>query len=270
VAGPSTASGAWRPNRHFNARPGLQITMSRERGLTPQGYLSVPFRFQAPPIDRWGREWSFNYDTYATVGEGEKARAQGVQLKRPSFSTMFVDEFYRWQVWNGSLDVQRMVKELRLILEEPAPFRLVIGQPALWGAEPLLTMRAVLVNLRAEQRGGELGTEYADVEFLEFGRERLTTKGRERRQAESDQERRYTVKPGDTLYEIAEDMYKRRSFWHTIANANGITKVSPDSSEALEDWMASHDRKSLKVPPLTGTAKQDPKRPNAASGVGRA
>lgn len=268
MAGPSTASGAWRPDEPFNARPGLQVTMSAEPGVTSQGFLTVPYRFQAPPLDRFGREWSFNFDTYQTIGDGEHARAQGLQLERPSFSAMFVDEWYRWHVWNGSLDVQKMVKELRLILEDSVPFRLVVGQPELWGAQPLLSMTAWLTNLRSEQRGGELGTEYADVEFLQMRRERLVPKGKDRRPSASDHERRHTVGSGEDLYEVAEAMYKRRSFWRTIANANGIAKVSPDSPAELAKWMKDHGRKTLKIPPLSGTATQTG--PNTAAGVGQA
>lgn len=223
------------------------MTLSAERGVTPAGVLTVPYRFQAPPVDRYGRDWTFNWDTYTTIGDGEHARANGAALKRPSFSTMIVDEPERWLVWDGTLDAQRLIKELRLILEKPAPFRLVVSQPELWGPEPLTNMLAVFVSIKAEQRGGEIGTEYADVEFLEFKRERLTVKSR--RPSEADNERRYTP-TGQALYGIAREVYKQASYWTVIRDANGIKGVSPDDGVELAKWMKDHGRKSLKIPPL--------------------
>jgi hypothetical protein len=264
-ANSTTASGRWRADLPFVAgREGLRITLKRERGVTPPGFLQVPFRFQAPPLDRWGRTWEFSFDTYTTIAAGEQPRAGGPMLERPTLQTMFLDEDLRFMLWNGSLDVQRMLDELKAILHRPAPFRLTIGQPGLWGPKPLLSMVAVFTSIQPEQRGGEVGTEYANVEFLQWPHD--PAPGR-RRPSESDSGRRYTLEDGDTLYTIAKRVYKRASAWGFLASANGISGVSPDSASELARWASRHERKTLKVPPLSSRTAT-PSSPNTASGSG--
>lgn len=244
----TTANGLWRPNAPFiPGRDGLRIRLSAERGVTPKGYLRVPFRFQAPPIDSFGRPWEFGYETYTTIKLGERPRAGGKQLHRISLQTMFLDEALRFMIWRGTLDVQRLLLELRSILERPAPFRLVIGQPALWGPRPLVNTVAVFTRIEPEQRGGEVGTEYTSVEFMEWPGEQLERKRRPG--AHHDQERRHTLRKGDTLHKLAKHYFHRASAWKLIARANGITHVSPDSAAELAKWAKQHHRKTLKIPP---------------------
>jgi hypothetical protein len=250
--GGTTESGAWRPDLPFNARDGIKITLRREPGITPKGFLEVPFRFQVGPTETIPRTWTYNWQTTPTIAAGEQATDGGKQLDRLSFSTMFLDLPEDFMVWTGSLDVQRMLTELRLLLEEPAPFRLTLGQTALWGPRPLVNTIAAFTSINPEQRGGYLGTEYTNVEFIQIGRERLSESARQR-PSEAEQERRYTLRPNDTLYGIAELCYMKRSSYHIITKANGIAEVgakgvAPDSSEALEDWAAIHNRKTLRVP----------------------
>lgn len=243
----STKDGAWRPNLPFNGHDGLKITLRREPGLTPAGFLKVPFRFQAPPLDTFGRPWNFDWATSNTIAAGEQPREAGAQLDRISFQTLFLDEELQWLVWVGTLDVQRMLTELRGILMEPAPFRLTIGQPALWGPRPLVNMTAAFTAITPEQRGGELGTEYASVEFIEVPRQRLQRQARKRPSA-ADTPRRHTLRKGDTLYRIALKAYKRKSLWTKISKANGMKGVSPDDAGELAKWAKAHGRKTLKVP----------------------
>lgn len=241
----STASGAWRPDDHFNAHDGLKVTLRREPGMTPPDMLLVPFRFQAPPLDRFGRAWTADWPTTQTISGGEQARPGGVQLKRPSFQTLFVDDEHPWLVWRGSYDVQRLVKELRLLAEAMAPFRLTVGQPALWGPEPLLNMVGAFTSIEAEGRGGEVGTEYTNVEIIEVPRQRLEQK--RARPADSDTERRLHI-GGHSLYGLALEAYKRKSAWRTIRDANGIKGVEPDDADALASWAKRHHRTTLRVP----------------------
>lgn len=251
----TTQSGAWRPDLPFERDDGLKVTLRREPGLTPPGFLEVPFRFMAPPIDRFGRPWRFDWTTSQTISAGERPREAGKQLDRVSFQTMFLDEDLYWLVWTGTLDVQRLLNELRLLLERPAPFRLTVSQDALWGPRPLVNMTAAFTSIEAEQRGGEVGTEYASVEFLEIPRQRLTQKNAPRgRPSDADQERRMSPR-GRTLYQLAGDAYKKRSTWGKIAAANGIRGVQPDDAAALRRWMDRHNRKTLKIPPRTGVIR---------------
>lgn len=243
-----TASGTWRPDLPFDGDDGLKVTLRREPGMTPAGLLAVPFRFQVGPMDTLARPWTFDWQTVNTVAAGEQAREAGPQLDRISFATMFLDEDLQWMVWTGSLDVQRLLDELRALLEAPAPFRLTIGQAALWGPKPLVNMIAVFTSITPEQRGGEIGTEYASVEFLEVKRERLQQASSRTRPSASSVPRRHTLKAGDTLYKVALAAYKQSSQWRPIAEANGITGVSPDDAGELAAWARRHGRSTLRIP----------------------
>lgn len=243
-----TASGAWRPDVPFDGDDGLKVTLRREPGMTPAGLLSVPFRFQVGPLDSLSRPWTFDWQTAATVAAGEQAREGGPQLDRLSFQTMFLDEDLRWMVWTGTLDAQRLLDELRELLEAPAPFRLTIGQAALWGPKPLVNMIAVFTSITPEERGGEIGTEYTAVEFLEIKRQRLQQTSSRSRPSAAAVPRRHTLAAGDTLYKIALKAYKRSSSWRPIAEANGITGVSPDDAGELAAWARRHGRTTLRIP----------------------
>lgn len=249
----STRSGAWRPDLPFDRDDGLKITLRHEPGMTPAGFLKVPFRFQAPPLDRFGRPWRFDWNTSQTVVGGEQPREAGKQLDRVSFQAIFLDEEHPWMVWTGTLDVQRILAELRELLERPAPFRLTVTQVALWGHRPLVNMVAAFTSIEPEQRGGEVGTEYAQVEFIEVPRQRLVTK-RRMRPSGADRERRHPLKRGESLYDVALKAYKRRSAWGVIARANGIRNVRPDDHEALWRWTKRHNRRTLTIPVLAKAA----------------
>lgn len=254
-----TASGAWRPDLPFDHDDGLKVTLRRQPGMTPAGLLSVPFRFQVGPVDAFSRPWTFDWQTSNTIAAGEQAREGGPQLDRLSFQTMFLDEDLQWLVWAGTLDVQRLLEELRELLDAPAPFRLTIGQPALWGSKPLVNMIAVFTSITPEQRGGEVGTEYTGVEFLEVTRQRLQQSSSRTRPGAASVPRRHTLKAGDTLYKIALAAYKKSSSWRPIAEANGITGVSPDDAGELAAWAKRHGRSTLRIPVVDpGFAKLGP------------
>jgi hypothetical protein len=248
----STQSGGWRMDQPFEPSETLKVTLRRERGVTPSGLLTVPFRFQCPPIDRFGRPWRWEYPTRDTLTGGQQLGRGSRQLDVISFQTMFLDldEGQPWIAWAGSFDAQRLLNEMRAVGDRLATFRLTIGQPALWGPRPLVNMLAVFTAITPEQRGGAVGTEYTDVEFTERRRQQLT-RTRARRPSSDTQHHRHTRRHGDTLYSIAKHYYKRASRWRPIAEANGITNVSPRSSEALEDWCAAHHRTTLEIPAIT-------------------
>lgn len=242
-----SASGAWRPDLPFNGNDGLKVTLRREPGVTPSGYLKVPFRFQVGPTDSYTRRWEYDWTTDRTVVAGERAREGGPLLERVTFATMFLDEELQFMVWTGTLDAQRLLDELRALLTAPAPFRLIVAQPALWGPRPITNIVAAFTSISPEERGGEVGTEYTGVEFLEVPRQRLQQTGRARPSAAS-QPRRYTLRKGDTLYGVALKVYKRKSGWREIAAANGIRGVSPDDADELAAWAKHHRRTTLRVP----------------------
>lgn len=245
-----TASGGWRPDEPFKPVEGVKITIKRARGLTPQGILRVPFRFQSPVTDELRRRWTHDFSTYTTISGGEQARDGGAQLDRLDLATMFVDEDYEWTAWNGVIDPQRMLAELRAIQDRGAPFRLTLTQSGLWGPKPLVNMVAVLTSIEPTQRGsGNVGTEFTAVSFLAIDHQRIKQK-KARRPADRDQDRRHRLQDGDTLYKIARHYFKRTRIWRDIADANGITGVSPDDAAELAAWAKRHHRTSLALPAL--------------------
>lgn len=252
-----TQSGSWRPNTPFDGQDGLKITMTAEPGMTPSGLLTVPFRFHTGPMDPFTRASTYNWQTNSTIAAGEQATDAGDQLDRIQFQTMLLDldEGHPWVVWRGTFDVQRMLAELRSLMKAPAPFRLTIGQPALWGPTPLTNIIAVLTSLSAEEHGGEIGTEYTNVEFMEV-KHQVVEESSTRKPSATVVPRRETVKPGDTLYAIALRLYKKKSAWKNITSANGITGVTPDDAGALAAWLKSHNRSTLKIPVLPASPKK--------------
>lgn len=249
-----TRSGGYRPDVPFRrGKDGLRVSFRREPGVTPAGYLLVPFRFQAPPLDRYGRRWEMSFPTYDAVTVGERPQDGTPRLQRPSFSTLLTDERYNWQVWRGNYNVQRMLVEMRKIQQKGVPFRLTVSQPNVWGHQPLTDLVVVMVALGTEQRGGEVGIEYPDVECMEWPDDRIRAK--RRRRSDRDEDRRHTLVKGDTLYKLALHYYGRKRQWELIAAANGIKRVEPGSAEQLKKWAAAHDRRSLKIP--AGAAEQE-------------
>lgn len=251
----TTESGGWRDDEGFRPSEAIKVTLRAERGVTPPELLTVPFRFQCPPVDRFGRPQRWDYPTQDTLRAGQQLGRGAKSLDVVSFSTMFLDldEGQPWITWDGSFDAQRLLQELIAIGDRLAGFRLTIGQPALWGPRPLVNMVAVLTSLSPEQRAGAVGTEYTDVEFTARGRQRLT-RSRARRPKSSSHVRRHRRVHGDTLYALARHYYEgQSSLWSAIAKANGITNVSPESSEALEDWAAAHHHQTLTIPAVEDT-----------------
>lgn len=245
----STVEGTYRPNRPFRGE-GMQATMRREKGVTTARYLRHPFRFPTGPLDSFVREGERGWDTYSTVDEGEFPTSSGKKLRRPSFTVLLHDLFADWQVWTGSHDVQRMLRELESIKEHDVKFRLTVGQPALWGATPLLSMLAVLTNVKAEERGGEVGSEYVTLEFLQWRSQTLQAPGGRTRASASSEARTYTLKRGDTLASIARAQY------HGDANAAAAirTKNSIPSSVGVREaddlaaWAKRHNRRTITLP----------------------
>jgi hypothetical protein len=245
----STRDGSYRPNRPFRGE-GMQVTLRRVKGQTRAGFLAHPFRFQTGPLDTLTREGERGWDTYTAIEDGEFPFSSGKKLRRPSFTVLLHDLAADWQVWNGSFDVQRMIRELEGIKENDVRFRLTIGQPALWGSTPLSSMMAVLTNVRSEQRGGEVGSEYVTLEFMQWRTQTLQAPGGTSRARSSDDARQYTLQKGDTLLRIARRQYNGdANAAAPIRKANSIpASVGSDDDDELAAWAKKHNRKAITLP----------------------
>ena len=248
AASKTTRSGKWRPQKPFESEA-MQVILLREQGITRPGYLGHQFRFQTGPLDSFPRDRAREWSSYRTISDGEFDRSGGRTLATPSFSVLLHDEPKDWMVWRGTFDVQRMIQELNALVDGEVIFRLVVGQPALWGGRPLLSILAKLTAVTPEQRAGEIGSEYVTLAFQEHRRQRLIAKGARKRPSATSQTRRYTLKDGDTLYSIAKAAYSgTASAWRAVAKKNGITGVDPGDRNALKAWARRKNKKTIVLP----------------------
>lgn len=258
----ATRSGRWRPDAPFNARDGVKVTLRRIPGVTPAGTLEVPLRLQVPPLNDFARRWTMTWGRYTSIDGGERARAPSRPLFEQAFSTMLLDDIAQDDhldlcVWTGAPDPQRLLEELTWIMgqeddeQRGSVFRLTISQTALWPDRMLVDLPVFLSDLTATQKGGEPGTEYVDLTFTEHRGDRVAVKStKKKRGTASDQERSVSVRPGESLHELAQRVYHRPSEWRSIASANGISGVSASSATELARWLKKHNRSELIVPAL--------------------
>lgn len=253
-----TRDGTWRSDRKFRASHGVRIMMRRENGITKGDVLKVPLRFQAPALNNLARTWTFSWATYDTIRVGQRARLDGKQLTVIDVDTILMnwdtaDAATSLVVWDdGEMpDPQRLLKELRYIEgTEPGSqaemFRLVLSDPRNWGPTPLINMISTLTNIQATQNPGEPGTEYVTLSFQQWPEDDdIKRKQRPVSHGASS----YTLKDGDTLYEIAKNSpFHAASAWQKIAKANGITGVSPNSASDLAAWAKKHHKTALQIP----------------------
>lgn len=258
-------NGSWRPDRRFAGADGIKISLRHEKGVTTGDVLRVPMRFQGPVLNDFARPYLFNWATFSTLRLGERSRPDGRQLLAPSIDTILMDgptsdASSGIIVWDGPHSPQRVIRELLWIMgytrgATAQVFRLVIDQPAVWGAEPLINMLATLNAMTPTQKSGSVGTEYVSLGFLEFAED---TAGRKQRPSASGSGT-HTLRAGDTLYEIAKNStFRAASAWRVIAHANGITGVSPSSASELAAWAKRHHKTELTIPalsmgPISGT-----------------
>lgn len=249
-----TRDGSWRPDRPFSSSDGLRVTMRRAAGLTPKGVLTVPMRFQVPPLGDFRRPYRFNWATFDTVSAGQHSRPMGAQLLEIQIDTMLLDRLAADAtsgvvIWDGAADPQRVIDELRYIAGmddarkgKAEPFRLTITQPAVW-REPLVSIVATLTSIEPSQSPGDVGTERLSVGFLQYSE---LESGRQRRTVK--EQRRHDLKAGDDLYELAKRYFHTASGWRKIADANGIKGVSPGSEAELAAWAKRHHKTNLVIP----------------------
>lgn len=250
-----TSDGSWRPDTPFSTNDGLKITMRRAANLTPSGILRVPMRFQTPPLGDLARDYGFQWSTFDTVSGGQRARPMGAQLLEQPIDVMLMDRLAAEAtsgvvVWDDAPYPQRILNELRFIAGidqdrkgKHAPFRLIINQPAIWGA-PIINTVAVLTRVAPTQRAGHLATEFLSLTFLEYPE---LNAGRQRRHERPA--KRHKIHFGvDDLHELAKRYLHRASAWRDIAKANGIKGVSPGSEAELAKWAKRHHKTHLVIP----------------------
>jgi len=252
----NSKDGTYRSDAPFRSTAGLRVTLSAVRGITTPGYLTVPFRFQCPPIADLQRDLETPWPSYQTLSLGARSRSQGASLQQWPVSTLFVWDNESFVVWtgthshhpnavNGVFEPQLFIEELEHIAHGNLIFRLVIANPVIWGARTMVSSLANIVSMQPRQPVGEIGTEYMVITFQEF---REVTIGESRRSNPNFQAHTYQTKTTDTLYDIARKELGKASDWRRIAAANGIKNVNPSDIGALQDWLLKHHKTSMRVP----------------------
>jgi hypothetical protein len=152
-----------------NFRAGTMIVMNEIPGFTPRGLLSVPYTFQAPPLDEMTITTQANFNDFMTPKRGEFSRSQGRSLQRIQFGTVFLDYNDVWTVWSEDMppDPVVSVQFLEKVAATCRPFWLTIGEPVLRDL-PDFDMPATLRSVTRRATGGEVDARYVDVEFAEY------------------------------------------------------------------------------------------------------
>jgi hypothetical protein len=156
--------------------PNMRVTLSRIPGLTDQAVLQRPFIFQTSPLEELRRSDAFTYNDWDGQSE-QRDRPATRQLSSVSFRSLFIDTAERWTLFpdGGYMDPPDAVSELRAIEDSGTPFRLVIGQPALWRT-PWLVFAATLRSLDESELAGEVDSRYVDVTFVQHRQSVITTR----------------------------------------------------------------------------------------------
>jgi hypothetical protein len=262
----AAAGGSYRPDVGFAKTDGIKVTLRAEKGITTKKYLTVPFRFQAPPINELERPLSAPWPTFETLSDGQRSRPEGAALEVWTLETLFYWDYEQWMVWTGTADTnpnavngvfepQLFIKELKEIAKANAIFRFVMEDPTVWGSQPLVNALATLTGVAPKQKPGEVGTEYLTLTVQEFKEIELLQQKRSRK-SDNDRERKYQVKTTDTLVEIARHEMGRPSAWREIAKANGITGVHSNDAAALQQWLKTHHKTEIIIPAIPRHAQR--------------
>lgn len=264
-----------RSDSPFTSTEGTHVTLLRAAGVTKRGFLTVPFRFQIPPIDGWQRSFSGRWTNFDVVGgkdgPAERTRFGGPGLRTVSFRTCFMDWHPSWGVWEPDLlEPILAVRELENLARKGIIFSLRVRDDGLYDHNDV-AMLATIVQGDVESTAGEPDSRYITLSFQEYDE---LDEERKRRQAGAGAGGEpgpwtHTIAAGDTLYSLARFYYQTQTGWRWIASANkGLENWAP--SRALTEWAAQSHRTRITVPQRPhGTAKTDPSRPNVATGVGR-
>jgi hypothetical protein len=160
---------------------------------------------------------------------------------------------------------------LRQIMESKTPFRLLIGQPQVWGRWDL-SMLATLRTVDVREVAGEPDTRYADAAFTEFVRPELVRrkkKGRPQyhpklpmtitvyKDGHAKGSDGHTIRKATDLRELAKLFYGSSSKWRLIVQANSALK-GWGPGEDLDDWVKNRHKgnpQKLRIPKAQHSAR---------------
>jgi hypothetical protein len=273
----SASDGSNRQNVGFDKDGGIRVTLRAEKGVTADGILKTPFRFQCPPLNEFTRPLLAPWNPFETLSAREQSRPQGASLRQWQFDTLFVWDNEPFVVWkgtdqrpanakNGFFEPQAFIAELEAIAEANGIFRLLADEPKIW-SKPIVNSLATLTGVSPTQKAGEIGTEYVTVTFQQY--RELTADGTRRARSGSTPGAgssggsggpspghgagvmpvAYRVLSTDSLYDVARKQMGSPSDWRNVAALNGITNVSASDAGQLQAWMQAHHKTTLLLPP---------------------
>jgi hypothetical protein len=268
----------------------MRVVLTRLPGLTRKGLLTDQFNFQMPPQESFSVGYSAEHTDQQTIGGRTLSRPGAIALRTMNFSTLLLDYdapfavFHRGQVqaldqdpdtpdYTGvqaaNLDFPVSLPDtisargyaprnplvvrddLIALLESRSPFRIMAGQPQVWGTWDY-DMPVTLRTLDVREVSGEPDTRYVDVGFTEFVRpDLLTRKTKGTPKHHASLPATITVHAsgaavdshgvhvphdagGVSLYDLAKFYYGSTAKWRGIAKANHLKSYSP--SKGLQDY----------------------------------
>ena len=230
---------------------GLRVKLAGLPGFTARRLGgTLPFYFQAPPLDQFEFTGGYNYSDYTTVAAGQFSQPQARMLRTLSFETIFTDAKYSWTFLrqrNYTPNPLNHVRRLPLIAESGTPIRLTAGQPNLWGVNDL-DMAVTLREVRPMEKAHEIDARYVSLSFVEFRHPSLHLSGAKRPGKKLPVTLRVSTLPvgRKNLYALAKYYYGSASMWKRIAKANGIKNVS--ATRNLSDLYRKQPNKKLTIP----------------------
>lgn len=237
-----------RSDHPFHGR-GTQVSLHAVRGLTARRHLGVPFRFQIPPMDSWGRTFTGRMTAFDVIGGAsgprERSRPQGPGLRTVNFKTLFMDWHPSWGVWEPDVLAPIMaIRELEDLARKNVVFRLRIRNPHLYAHDDV-SMFATITQGDVEEVAGEPDTRYITLSFTEYDELELERQARHDHGAHGPWS--HKVVAGDTLHSLARHYYHQQVLWPVIANANpGMSNWAP--SRPLTEWAKKQHRTRVRVP----------------------
>lgn len=191
--------------------PGLRIELKRIPGVTEEGLLEIPFRFQCPPLDSFRSDMGISANDYPTIQTGTYTNMNGVELTTVSFETLFTIAPAPWVIARGLWDPGKVVQRLQQIIKSESPMRLVAWHP---GPVVELNMKVTMRTLGREERGGEGDARYIYPSFIQW-RDPII-----RRRTKKTWPRYHELVGDESLADLAQQFWGKPSEAHYIGIVN--------------------------------------------------
>lgn len=224
--------------------PGLRVELTEIKGVTQQGLLDTPFRFQVPPLDTFHMDMGVTATDYQTISEGTFTNLNGMELATITFDTLVTIAPAPWVIAKGLWDPTKVKQRLQHIINAETPMRLVAWHP---GPVVELNMMATMRTLGIEERGGEPDARYITPSFSQWRDPIL------RRRTKKTWPRYHELKGDESLADLAGRYWGKPSEAHYIGMSNdGLGKWGNRTPIRKNKFYNVGDTILIPEPPETG------------------